>query len=176
MEPTLRLCQNHGTPCHEPAVYRRLVGRLLYLTNTRPDISFVVQQLSQFVAHPMQSHFDAATRVMRYLKGSPCKGILFPSQNSLHLSGFTDANWATCPNTRKSTTVFCVFLGSSLISWKSKKQSTVSRSSAEAEYRALATLTCEVQWLTYLLHDLHIPISAPAMIYCSTFSTQPNIS
>ncbi|XP_061359687.1 uncharacterized mitochondrial protein AtMg00810-like [Gastrolobium bilobum] len=166
MEATIRLSQNQGEPCHEPAAYRRLVGRLLYLTNTRPDISFAVQQLSQFVAHPMKPHFDAAMRVLKYLKGSPGKGIFFPSQNSLNLSGFADADWATCPDTRKSTTGFCVFIGSSLISWKSKKQSTVSRSSAEAEYRALATLTCEMQWLTYLLHDLHIPISGPAMIYC----------
>ncbi|XP_061336488.1 uncharacterized mitochondrial protein AtMg00810-like [Gastrolobium bilobum] len=165
MEPTLRLCQNQGAPYHESAANRRLVRRLLYLTNTRPDISFTVQQLSQFVAHPTKPHFDAAIRVLKYLKRSPGKGIFFPSHNSLTLSGFTDADWATCPDTRKSTTGFYVFIRSSLITWKSKKQSIVSRSSAEVEYRALATLTCEVQWLTYLLHDLHIPISGPAMIY-----------
>ncbi|XP_061348083.1 uncharacterized mitochondrial protein AtMg00810-like [Gastrolobium bilobum] len=166
MEPTLRLCQNQGDPCADPASYRRLVGRLLYLANTRPDISFAVQQLSQFVANPMIAHFDAAIRVLRYLKGSPGKGLFFSSSSSLTLSGFSDADWATCLDTRRSITGFCVFLGTSLISWKSKKQTTVSRSSAEAEYRALASLTCEIQWLTYILHDLRVPVSGPAMLYC----------
>ncbi|XP_061370183.1 uncharacterized mitochondrial protein AtMg00810-like [Gastrolobium bilobum] len=166
MEPTLRLRQNQGVPYTDPPSYRRLVGSLLYLTNTRPDISFVVQQFSQFVANPMKAHFNAACRVLRYLKGSPAKGLFFPSDNKLQLSAFADADWATCPDTRKSTTEFCVFLGSSLISWKSKKQSTVSRSSAEAEYRALATLTCEVQWLTYLLSDLDVPTLHPSAVYC----------
>ncbi|XP_061353225.1 uncharacterized mitochondrial protein AtMg00810-like [Gastrolobium bilobum] len=166
IEPTVRLHQNQGEKCSDPSLYRRIVGRLLYLTNTRPDISFAVQQLSQSVASPTKAHLDASYRVLKYLKGSSTKGIFFSSQSNLQLSGFVDADWATCPDTRKSTTGFCVFLGPSLISWKSKKQSTVSRSSAEAEYRALATLSCEIQWLTYLLHDLRVPISVPAMIYC----------
>ncbi|XP_061338981.1 uncharacterized mitochondrial protein AtMg00810-like [Gastrolobium bilobum] len=166
MEATLRLSQNQGDSYADAASYRRLVGRLLYLTNTRPDISFAVHQLSQFVAHPMQSHFDAELCILKYLKGSPVKGLFFPSHNSLVLTGFTDADWATCPDTRRSTTGFCVFLGSSLISWKSKKQTTVSRSSAEAEYRPLATLTFELQWLTYLLHDFHVPVTSPAKVYC----------
>ncbi|XP_061363749.1 uncharacterized mitochondrial protein AtMg00810-like [Gastrolobium bilobum] len=166
IEPTLRMCQDQGEIYDDPAVYRRLIGRLLYLANTRPDISFTVQQLSQFMARPMKAHYNAACRVLRYLKGSPAKGLFSPSQNHLTLTGFADADWATCPDTRRSTTGFCTFPGSALVSWKSKKQTTVSRSSAEAEYRALATLTCELQWLTYLLHDLHVDTPGPAMVYC----------
>ncbi|XP_061373363.1 uncharacterized mitochondrial protein AtMg00810-like [Gastrolobium bilobum] len=116
MEATLCLSQNQGEPCHDAAAYRRPVACLLYLTDTRPDISFVVQQLSQFIAQPMKFHFDAALRVLRYLKGSLGNGLFFPSQNSHVLTRFTDADWATCPYTRRSTLGFCVFLGSSLIS------------------------------------------------------------
>ena len=87
-----------------------------------------------------------------------------------HLCGFSDSNWATCPTTCKSVTGYSIYLGDSLISWKSKKQPTISRNSSEAEYRALATTTCELQWLSYLLQDLHLPLSQPATQYCDNKS------
>ncbi|KAL0327703.1 UNVERIFIED_CONTAM: Retrovirus-related Pol polyprotein from transposon RE2 [Sesamum angustifolium] len=114
----------------------RLVGRLLYLGFTRPDISFATQQLSQFLQHPRSSHWDAALHVLRYLKGTSSLGLFFSAQNSLQPTVYTDASWASCPESRRSITGFCIFLGSSLVSWKTKRQSTVSRSSAEAEYRS----------------------------------------
>ncbi|PNX93731.1 putative copia-type protein [Trifolium pratense] len=119
---------------------------------------------------PLESHFHAANRVLRYLKSAPSQGLFFPASNSLHLSGFADSDWSCCLDTRKSITGYCVFLGSALVSWKSKKQSTVSRSSSEAEYRALASLSCEIQWLHYLLADLHIPITSPSSVYCDNVS------
>ncbi|XP_015168858.1 uncharacterized mitochondrial protein AtMg00810-like [Solanum tuberosum] len=123
--------------------YQRLVGKLLYLTNTRLDIAFAVQSLSQFMQQPKISHWDAALKVIRYIKGEPSKGLLMSADKKFSLTGFCDADWAACPNTRRSVTGFLLKFGDSLISWKSKKQNTVSRSSAEAEYRSLATLTAE---------------------------------
>ncbi|XP_019173399.1 PREDICTED: uncharacterized protein LOC109168974 [Ipomoea nil] len=151
-----RLSSLDGDLLDKPETIRRLVGRLLYLTNTRPDISFAVQHLSQHVDKPRNSHLIAAHRVLRYLKGSPGKGLFYPSKSSTKLQCFSDSDWASCVETRKSITGYCVYLGQSLISWKTKKQATVSRSSSEAEYRALASTTCEIQWLLYLLADLQV--------------------
>ncbi|XP_070014469.1 uncharacterized mitochondrial protein AtMg00240-like [Nicotiana sylvestris] len=108
--------------------YQKLIGRLLYLTITRPDISFDVQVLSQFMQNPKQSHMDAALRVVRCIKGSPGLGILLKKGETYNLIVFCDSDWAACPNTRRSTTWYIVKLGDSLLSWKSMKQKTISRS------------------------------------------------
>ena len=125
---------------------------------------------------------------MHYFKGTPGEGLYFSHTNSLHLCGFSDSDWATCPTTHKFVIGYSIYLGDSLISWKSKKhkfvigysiylgdsliswkskkQPTISRNSSEAEYRALATTTCELQWLSYLLQDLHLPLSLPTTMHC----------
>ena len=125
----------------DPTSYQKLIGKLLYLTMTRPDISYAIQNLSQFMHSPKKSHMEAALRVVRYLKNAPGLGIILSSEVSHALNVYCDADWATCPMTRKSVSGFVVKLGDSLISWKSKKQSTISRSSAEAEYRSMASAT-----------------------------------
>ncbi|XP_019155737.1 PREDICTED: uncharacterized protein LOC109152493 [Ipomoea nil] len=165
-----KLTNYEGNLLAKPEVYRKLVGKLLYLTHTRPDISYSVQQLSQFVDKPRDSHLTAAHRVLRYLKRSPGKGLFFPSTSQIKLQGFSDSDWASCAETRKSITSFCIYLGDSLISWKTKKQATISRSSSEAEYRALASTVCEVQWLVYLLADLQITITESIPIFCDNKS------
>ncbi|KAK6120356.1 hypothetical protein DH2020_045902 [Rehmannia glutinosa] len=150
----LDIIADTGTPLTDPNHYRRLIGRLMYLNFTRPDLTFAVQQLSQFVNSPDSSHWDAALHVVRYLKGCPSTGLFYPSQSHTQLMAYSDADWGTCPDTRKSLTGYCVFLGGALISWKTKKQNTVSRSSAETEYRALTATVCELQWISYIARDL----------------------
>ncbi|KAL0322188.1 UNVERIFIED_CONTAM: Retrovirus-related Pol polyprotein from transposon RE1 [Sesamum calycinum] len=162
----LKFSAHDVVPLHDPEPYRRLVGRLLYLSFTRPDISFGAQQLSQFVHQPGQIHMDAALHLVRYLKGCPDRGLFFSSSNSFTLTAFCDADWASCVDSRRSLTGYCIFLVQALISWKTKKQTTVARSTAEAEYRSLGTTVCELQWLSYLLSDFHISVPRPIPVYC----------
>ncbi|CAN1266800.1 Retrovirus-related Pol polyprotein from transposon TNT 1-94 [Linum perenne] len=165
-----KLTAEMGTRLADGTEYRQLVGRLHYLTITRPDISYGVQQLSQFQSSPTDLHLQAAHKVIRYLKQSPGQGLFFSRNTDLRLSGYSDSDWASCPDTRRSTTGFCLFLGSSLLSWKTKKQGTVSRSSSEAEYRALAQLCCEVQWMVSLLIDLGVKHEVPVKLFCDNQS------
>ncbi|XP_069152136.1 secreted RxLR effector protein 161-like [Solanum lycopersicum] len=118
--------------------YQSLVGKMLYLTLTRSDIAFSVQTLGQFLQQLKKSHWEAAIREMRYVKREPELGILLSIHKTNKLSVFCDADWASCPNTRRSVSGFLVKHTDSLISWKSKKQNVVSRSSAEAEYTSMA--------------------------------------
>nr|KYP61333.1 hypothetical protein KK1_015820 [Cajanus cajan] len=164
------LSADTGTPLTDPSSYRRLIGRLIYLTNTRPDIAQAVHHLSQFVSQPTSSHQQAVFRILRYLKQAPGQGIFLAADSSLQLKAFSDSDWAGCIDTRRSVTGFSVYIGHSLISWRSKKQPTVSRSSSEAEYRALASTACEIQWLTYLLEDFRISFTRPALLYCDNQS------
>ncbi|XP_019447235.1 PREDICTED: uncharacterized protein LOC109350454 [Lupinus angustifolius] len=146
MDNNAKLHSTSGNLLLEITSYRRLIGKLVYITHTRPEISFSVSHLSQFFAVPTVDHFRAAIRVLRYIKGSPGKGLFYPTETTISLKGFSDSDWASCIDTRRSVTGFCFFLGESLISWKSKRQKTVSRSSTEAEYRvALALTSCEGQ-------------------------------
>ncbi|XP_058726224.1 uncharacterized mitochondrial protein AtMg00810-like [Vicia villosa] len=168
MEQHLRLRPNEGSPLPDPTIYRRLIGCLLYLTVTRPDIQYAVNTLSQFMQSPCTTHLDAATRVLRYLKGSVGKGLFLSASSSLNLVGYADSDWAGCPTTRRSTTGYFTMLGSNPISWKTKKQTTISCSSAEAEYRSLATLSSELQWLKYLLSDLDIDHPQPITVHCDS--------
>jgi len=108
----------------------------------------------------------------RYIKASPAQGIYYPKNNNVQLKLFSDSDWASCITTRRSTTGFLVYLGESLLSWRTKKQSAMLRSSSEAEYRALATTCCEVQWLNYLLEDLHVVTNNNASLFCDSQSAR----
>ncbi|KAM6560886.1 hypothetical protein CsatA_030125 [Cannabis sativa] len=172
MEANLRLGLDEKEKLADPTLYRRIVGKLQYLTITRPDISYSVNKLSQFLCTPRVTHLHAAQRVLQYVKGTPGQGIFFAADSEVKLHAYTDSDWAACPDTRRSTTGFCIFVGTSIISWKSKKQHTVSRSSAEAEYRAMANTTCEVVWLLSILKELQIEHQGPALLYCDNKSAQ----
>lgn len=122
MEPESHLCQDDGAVFTDVESYRRLVGRLLYLTTTRLDITFAVQQLSQFLSKPTVVHFKAAQRILHFLKGSPGQGLFFGRCSSLDLQGYTDSDWAGCPDSQRSISGYYFFIGEYLIAWRSKKQ------------------------------------------------------
>ncbi|KAM1452490.1 hypothetical protein ACFX2I_039449 [Malus domestica] len=167
--PYNRLLKDDGQPFNNPALYRSIVGALQYLVFTRPDIAFSVHQVSQFMQVPMISHFTAVKRILRYLKGSLNHGISY-SSGELILKAFSDADWAGDPNDRRSTTGLVVFLGNNPISWSSKKQQTVSRSSTEAEYRALSSTAAELDWVQQLLTFLKIKLEYTPVLFCDNMS------
>ncbi|XP_031283867.1 uncharacterized protein LOC116142569 [Pistacia vera] len=150
----------------DPCVYQRLMGKLLYLCMTRPDLNYSVNLLSQFMHHPKESHMGVALKIVKYIKSAPSLGLFFPTENNLNLSAFCDSDWGFCLMTRKSVTGYCIFLGKSLICWKSKRQATISKSSSEAKYRAMASTVCEVMWLVQLLTELGFPKFIPVPLHC----------
>ena len=155
---TSRLTPTQGQHLFDLTPFRSLVGALQYLTFTRPDLSFVVNQVCQFMHNPTDVHLTAAKRILRYLRGILHCGLLF-RPNSLQLQAYADTDWADDPVDCRSTSVYLVFLGSTPITWVSKKQCTVSRSSTEAEYRSLASATAELYWIRMVLRDLGIFLS-----------------
>ncbi|XP_075080827.1 uncharacterized protein LOC107797435 [Nicotiana tabacum] len=145
--------------------YQKLIGKLLYLAITRPDINFVVHVLSQFMQQPKASHWEATLRLVRYLMGSSGQGILLKNNPCTQLTVFCDSDWAACLNTRKSVTGYIVKLGDSIISWKLKKQHTMSRSSAEAEYRSMTAAISKVIWIIGLLKELNVSVTTPVKLF-----------
>ncbi|XP_062088456.1 uncharacterized mitochondrial protein AtMg00810-like [Humulus lupulus] len=158
-------------PVAEPHFYRSLVGALQYATITRPEITYAVNRVSQFMQNPLQSHFKVVKKILRYLKGTLDYGLHLSRCSQLPLTGFCDMDWASDPDDRRSTTGFCIFLGANLVSWASKKQRTVSRSSTESEYRSLANTTVELVWIQSLLAELQVPQTHTPTIWCDNKST-----
>nr|CAN63843.1 hypothetical protein VITISV_036670 [Vitis vinifera] len=142
------------------------IGKLNYLTITRPDIFFPVSVVSQFLQSPCDNHWDAMIRILRYIKGTPGQGMLYEDRGHTQIVGYTDADWAGSPSNKRSTSGYCVFIGGNLISWKSKKQDVVARSSAKAEYRAMTLATCELIWLRQLLQELRFGKDEQIKLVC----------
>lgn len=166
LDTHVKLVADKGDLLPNPDACRRLIGQLIYITITRPDIAFSVQLLSQYMQSPTNVHLQAAKRLLRYLKSAPSQGILLASTCTTKLTPFCDSDWASCPDSRKSTTGFCILLGDSPISWKSKKQNVVARSSAEAEYRVMSLTACELIWLNALLKDLCLKNMPTTTLHC----------
>ena len=166
IEQNIKLAMDDKDPKVDTTHYRRLIGRLLYLQATRPDIAYSVNILSQFVSDPRKNHMDALFRILRYLKATPGQGILLLKEGGVNLVAYSDSDWLGCPLTRRSRTGYLLLLGGAPISWKTKKQSVVSRSSAEAEYRAMAATVSELIWMQWLLKELDFPQLASTTIFC----------
>ncbi|XP_022874314.1 uncharacterized protein LOC111393155 [Olea europaea var. sylvestris] len=154
MELNVKYRKDERNLLDDPTLYHSLVGSLIYLTTTRPDISYAIHQVSQFMSNPRHFHLAIVCCIVRYLRGSPTRGLFFPRGSSFQLSAYSDADWTGCPDTHCSTTGWCMFLDDALISWKCKKQDRVSKSSTEAEYRAMSTTCFEIIWLHGLLKEI----------------------
>nr|GEV13428.1 ribonuclease H-like domain-containing protein [Tanacetum cinerariifolium] len=148
----------------DPTLYRILAGSLQYLTFTRPDISYAVQQVCLHMHGPREPHFSALKRILRYVCGTLDYGLQLFSSSTTNLVAYSDADWAGCPTIRRSTSGYCVFLGNNILSWSAKRQPTLSRSSAEAEYRGVANAVAETCWLRNLLRELHTPLSSATLV------------
>jgi hypothetical protein len=152
-------------------MYRRIVGSLIYMTITRPDLSYAVGVVNQFMQTPQKPHLDAVRRILRYIKHTLQCGIFYEAKSQLQVHGYTDVDWAGNVSDRRSTSGFMFSFGSGAVSWSSKKQSTVALSSTEAEYKGAAIATCEVIWLQKLLSDLGQLVDAPVVIYYDNISS-----
>ncbi|KAL4030802.1 hypothetical protein IC575_009054 [Cucumis melo] len=147
------------------SLYRQLVCSLIYLIVTRPDISYVVHIISQFMAAPRTIHFTVILRILRYIKETLGHGLQFSSQSFLMLSGYSDVNSVRDPTDRRSTTGYCFYLGDSFISWRIKKRSVVSRFNIGSKYRALADAIVELLRLHCLLADMGAPQQGPTLLH-----------
>jgi hypothetical protein len=165
-----KLSATEGALVADPSEYRSLAGALQYLTLTRPDLAYAVQQVCLFMHDPREPHLALIKRILWYIKGSMSAGLQLGSGTIDQLTAYSDADWVGYPDTRRSTSGFCVFLGDNLVSWSPKRQTTVSRSSAKAEYRAVAHIVAECCWLCQLLQELHISIPLATVVNCDNVS------
>jgi hypothetical protein len=166
MATNTSLVLHDGSPPTDATTYRSVIGALQYLSITRPDISYTVNKLSQFMHCPSETHWAAAKRLLRYLKHTINHGLFLKRGQPLQLHAYSDADWAGNRDDRTSTTGYIVYLGGNAISWSSRKQKTVARSSTEAEYRAVASTAAEVLWVQSLLGELGITLTRPPSIHC----------
>lgn len=166
-----KLSTDDGDPIADPTSYHSLAGALQYLTFTRPNIAYAVHQVCIYMHNPRTPHLHALKRIIRYVKGSINHGMQLVRGSATSLTAYSDADWGGCPDTRRSTSGYCVFLGPNLVSWSAKRQPTVSRSSSEAEYKAVANAVAELTWLRNLMTELHCPINKASLVYCDNISS-----
>ncbi|XP_070050064.1 uncharacterized mitochondrial protein AtMg00810-like [Nicotiana tomentosiformis] len=165
LDHSVKLSSDVGDLLPYPGSYRKLIGKLNFLQHTRPYISYVVQHLSQFLHFPRVPHMMASLHVLRYISNDLTQEILFSNSIDTSLVTYTNSDWVACATSRKSVSSFYVSLGGCPISWKSKKQPTISLSSAEAEYRVLRMVVVEVSWLIRLLGDMGLSFFSPVPIF-----------
>jgi len=156
------------TTAYDPTWYRRLVGCLIYLTITRPDLTYTVHIILQFMQAPQHEHIEVARRVVRYIKGTAGQGILLKGTKDMKITAYCNSDWGSCPLSRKYLTRYFVMLGDSPVSWKTKKQTTTSRSSADVEYQSMTFTTSELIWIKSFLTSLGVFPTTPMQLYCDS--------
>ncbi len=171
LEQNVKLNADEGNLVEDITMYKRIVGSLIYMTITRPDLSYVVEVVSQFMQTPRKPHLDAVRHILRYIKHTLQCGIFYETKSQLQIHGYMDANWVGNVLDRRSTSGFMFSFGSGVVSWRSKKEPIVALSSTEAEYRGVAIATCEVVWLQKLLSDLGQSVHAHVIIYYDNISS-----
>ena len=154
MASNLKLLSDASSESVDATMYRQMIGSLMYLMNTRPNICFAVNTLSQYLKDPRSVHLTAAKHILRYLKGTIDYGLKYDANQKINLVGYVDLDWAGTAIDRKSTSGCCFSMGSGVISSFSRKQSCVALSTAEAEYVATSSSSCEAEWLWKLLSDI----------------------
>ncbi|PKA65558.1 Retrovirus-related Pol polyprotein from transposon TNT 1-94 [Apostasia shenzhenica] len=165
-----KLKMEDGAKKVDGVIFRSLVGSLMYLTHTRPDIMQSVSMISRFMSSPSILHYAAAKRILRYLNGTRKLGIKYAKEFKSSLIGFSDSDWAGSIDDRKSTSAYIFCIGTNVIAWSSRKQQTVALSLAEAEYSAAAEAACEAVWLRRILEDIGQKQEDPTVIYCDNMS------
>ncbi|XP_071728975.1 uncharacterized mitochondrial protein AtMg00810-like [Rutidosis leptorrhynchoides] len=166
MIPNQKLYMEDEAELADKGQYQRMVGKLIYLAHTRPDIAHVVGVVSQFMHQPQVHHMEAVFRIIRYLKKTPGHGVVFRKNGYLETQIYTDASWAGEKGDRKSTSGFFSIIGGNLVAWKSKKQKVVSLSSAESEFRGIAKGVVEALWIKKLLTEIGFPPKESIQILC----------
>ena len=154
MNADIRKVKDSDSNPVDPSLYQQLIGSLMYLVNTRPDILFFVNTLSQFQVEMRHDHWIASKNVLRYIRGTINYGLRYIASSDIQLHGFTDSDWAGSAEDRKSTSGMCFSLGSAMISWGNRKQKSIALSTAEAEYIAACEACIEAIWLRKLISDL----------------------
>lgn len=169
----LLLCYklNDGSPSTDATQFRKVLDKLQYLFFIRPNISFAVNKLSQFMHSPKSTHQQVVKQLLRYLNHTLYFGLLLNRTTSSILNIYTDAYWTSDPNDRTSTSGYITFLGHTPVSWSLKKQRTITHSSTEVEYCVVAAAVAETNWLTNLLGELHVKLSQVPNIYCNNIGT-----
>ncbi|MFS7974794.1 putative RNA-directed DNA polymerase [Helianthus anomalus] len=165
-----KLMQDDKADKANEVIFRSLVGSLIYLTHTRPDLAYSVSLISRFMQNPSKLHLGAAKRIVKYVAGTTGYGIWYERGVPINLIGYTDSDWASSVDDRKSVSANVFSLGSGAVTWSSKKQSTVALSSTEAEYVASSAATSQAIWLRRILEDLGVPQEAPTVILCDNHS------
>ncbi|GJT64147.1 hypothetical protein Tco_1015627 [Tanacetum coccineum] len=153
----------------DPTHYRGMIGTLMYLTASRPDLTFVVCMCSRYQAKPTEKHLHAVKRIFKYLRGTINRGLWYPKDSSIALTAYADANHAGCQDTRRSTSGCMQLLGDRLVSWSSKMQKSVTISSTEAEYIALSGCCAQVLWMRSQLTDYGLGFNK-ILMYCDNKS------
>jgi hypothetical protein len=166
-----KLSKDDISPDVDQRTYRSMIGNLLYITTSHPDIMHVVGMVGRYQSAPKQSHLVVVKRIFKYLKGTMTYGLWYPRNQNFQLTSYSDAVWANCVDERKRTSGGAFFLGDSLVAWLSKKQGSISLSTTEAEYIAATTCCTQILWMIQTLADLKVTYTDPILIHCDNTSS-----